>query len=229
LNKGLLSSSKKPEPTTSAKIGIVNHYDHIIFDFDGTLADSFAWFWRVLPEVTAKFRLRAIDATQRDKFREMPAREIMAHMGVRWWQAPGIAQYARWRMDEDIDTIAVFDGVREMLATLRRAGVRLAVVSSNSEANVRRVLGAETSAHIEHFGCGAPILGKKGRTAARCARRTRRRNARFASATNCAMRMWQRKLAPISLPWAGGTPCRRRFVRRGLPNRSRRQSRSSRG
>jgi phosphoglycolate phosphatase len=142
----------------------MRRYDLIIFDFDGTLADSFAWFWRILPEVTAKFRLRPIDAAQRDKFREMPARAIMAYMGVRWWQAPAIAQYARRRMDEEIDTIALFDGIREMLATLQRAGVRLAVVSSNSEANVRRVLGAETSAHIEHFGCGAPILGKKGRT-----------------------------------------------------------------
>jgi len=140
------------------------HYALVIFDFDGTLADSFAWFWRILPDVTAKFRLRSIDAAERDKFREMPARAIMAHMGVRWWQAPGIAQYARRRMDEEIDTIALFDGVREMLAALRGAGVGLAVVSSNSEANVRRVLGAGTSAHIEHFGCGAPVLGKKGRT-----------------------------------------------------------------
>jgi len=134
-------------------------YDLIIFDFDGTLADSFAWFWRILPDVTAKFRLRPIDAAQRDQFRELPARAIMAYMGVRWWQAPSMARYARRRMDEEIDTIALFEGVREMLATLRRAGVRLAVVSSNSEANERRVLGTETAVHIEHFGCGAPILG----------------------------------------------------------------------
>jgi len=138
-------------------------HDLIIFDFDGTLADSFAWFWRVLPDVTAKFNLRPIDPARRDTYREMPARELMTLMGVRWWQAPGIARYARQRMDAEVDTIALFDGVPVMLTQLRTAGLRLAVVSSNSEANVRRILGPSAS-HFDHFGCGAPVLGKKART-----------------------------------------------------------------
>lgn len=40
----------------------------------------------------------------------------------------------------------------------------MAVVSSNSLANVQQILGPVLVAQIAHFGCGAPVLGKKGRT-----------------------------------------------------------------
>lgn len=40
------------------------------------------------------------------------------------------------------------------------AGVRLAVVSSNSEENVRAVLGADAAARIGIYACGASLQGK---------------------------------------------------------------------
>lgn len=43
------------------------------------------------------------------------------------------------------------------------AGVRLAVVSTNSEANVVRILGG-AAACIDYFGCGAPMFGKQRHT-----------------------------------------------------------------
>jgi len=138
----------------------MNRYDLVVFDFDGTLADSAEWFWRILPDVTTAFRLKPLDLAQRDALRELPARALMAKMGVRWWQLPGIARYARRRMHAEAGTIALFDGVAGMLARVRGADVRVAVVSTNSEANVVRILG-DAALHIDYFGCGAPMFGKK--------------------------------------------------------------------
>jgi phosphoglycolate phosphatase len=64
---------------------------------------------------------------------------------------------------ETIDTIRLLPGIEETLRDLRQAGVRLAIVSSNAKANVARVLGPEASARIDHFGCGAALLGKEAR------------------------------------------------------------------
>ncbi|WP_337249403.1 HAD-IA family hydrolase [Xanthomonas cerealis] len=49
----------------------------------------------------------------------------------------------------------------ELLDALARAGVQLALVTSNSRDNVERVLGAELTARFRHIGCGAAVLGKR--------------------------------------------------------------------
>jgi phosphoglycolate phosphatase len=46
--------------------------------------------------------------------------------------------------------IALFPGVDAMLAQLAAAGIKLAVVSSNSEETVRHVLGPANSVRITH-------------------------------------------------------------------------------
>ena len=46
-----------------------------------------------------------------------------------------------------------------MLAELKSGGVPAAVVSSNDEGNVRRVLGP-AAALVAHFACGASLFGK---------------------------------------------------------------------
>src|SRR5262249_20294583 len=59
----------------------------------------------------------------------------------------------------DIAAIRLFPGAVAMLAALHGGGIELAVVSSNAEANVRRVLGT-AAAHVARFACGASLFGK---------------------------------------------------------------------
>jgi len=47
-----------------------------------------------------------------------------------------------------------------MLRALSEAGVKIAVVSSNSEAVIRRVLGEELGNLISLYACGASLFGK---------------------------------------------------------------------
>ena len=61
---------------------------------------------------------------------------------------------------EQAASIALFPGVAPMLQTLADAGLRLAVVSSDREANARRQLGADIAAVFATFDCGASLFGK---------------------------------------------------------------------
>jgi len=54
----------------------------------------------------------------------------------------------------------MFDGAPEMLRALHGAGVKLAIVSSNSEENIRLILGPELCDLIAMFSCGASMFGK---------------------------------------------------------------------
>ena len=49
-----------------------------------------------------------------------------------------------------------------MLASLVASGVAVAIVSSNSEAVIRRTLG-RAAHHVSHFSCGASLWGKSAK------------------------------------------------------------------
>ncbi len=61
----------------------------------------------------------------------------------------------------DREQIAVFPGVDDMLAKLTAAGIKLAIVSSNSQETVRHVLGPENPTRITYYACGSSVFGKQ--------------------------------------------------------------------
>jgi phosphoglycolate phosphatase len=63
-------------------------------------------------------------------------------------------------MHEQVGRLALFDGAGAMLRSLADRGVGIAVVSSNSEDNVRSLLGAANAALVGNFDCGASLSGK---------------------------------------------------------------------
>lgn len=134
----------------------------VAFDFDGTLADSFGWFSGVLNDVADRFEFRRIEAHETERMREMDARQIIRHLGIPAWKVPFIARHMHAMMARDIASIELFEGVPAMLNALAAEGFKLAVVSSNSEVNIRTVLGP-MSMLIDSFACGATLFGKARR------------------------------------------------------------------
>jgi phosphoglycolate phosphatase len=96
-----------------------------------------------------------------EALRGYEARRIIQHLEVPMWKMPLVAREMRGRMSHDIGRISLFPGVDRMLEELAERGVALAVVTSNSAENVRRVLGPRNTALIRHLECGAALLGKR--------------------------------------------------------------------
>ena len=55
-------------------------YPLIIFDFDGTLADSLPQLIRILNRLAEKYRFEAIDTDQIDAFRGLEVRQLLKRM-----------------------------------------------------------------------------------------------------------------------------------------------------
>jgi phosphoglycolate phosphatase len=130
-----------------------------LFDFDGTLADSQDWFLGIFDQVADRFGYRRLAPGDRERLRGLETRAILHDLDVPTWKLPMIAKHVRELAARDIDQIRLFPGAAEMLGALKAAGVQAAVVSSNDEGNVRRVLGP-AAAHVVHFACGASLFGK---------------------------------------------------------------------
>jgi phosphoglycolate phosphatase len=137
----------------------MTRYRLAIFDFDGTLADSLDWFRASFQETIARFDLAPVTADELELMRGLSAREIMAQLKVSMWQLPAIASDMRKRKLAAASEISLFDGIPALLSDLQRAGIQTAIVSSDSEASVRRVLGPAASL-ITRFDCGAAVFGK---------------------------------------------------------------------
>jgi phosphoglycolate phosphatase len=138
-------------------------YRLIIFDFDGTLADSFPWFLSVFDRMADRHGFSRLDRSRMEELRALSAREMIARQRVPAWKLPTIAADMRRWMAEDAHQISLFEGAGEMLGALKASGLTLAVVTSNSEANVRAILGPENVARIDHYACGASMFGKKAK------------------------------------------------------------------
>ncbi|CCM76904.1 HAD hydrolase-like protein [Rhizobium mesoamericanum] len=135
-------------------------HDLVIFDFDGTLADSGEWFFGSLNDVADRFGFRRTTVEEREALRRLGNHEIIRKLRVPMWKMPAIAAYMRRRATEDIESIQLFEGVAPALRMLRQRGMKLAIVSSNTEQNVRTVLGPELVELINFYGCGSSMFGK---------------------------------------------------------------------
>jgi phosphoglycolate phosphatase len=132
----------------------------LIFDFDGTLADTFPSFGRVFDRAADKYGFKRLDRERQDVLRGLDARQIMAHHEVPLWKVPAIARFMRVRMADDIGNIKLFAGIDRVLRALHAQGVVLTIVTSNSPGNVSAILGPDLFALFSHVECGAALFGK---------------------------------------------------------------------
>ncbi len=157
----------------------MTRYRLAIFDFDGTLADSLPWFRSSFHDLIARFDLTPVSADELEGLRGLTARETMARLNVSMWQLPAIVSDIRKRKLAAASETPLFSGIPAMLTDLQRLGIKTAIVSSDSEASVRQVLGPNV-ALISGFDCGAAVFGKH-----RKFRRVARRLGAKSSETIC--------------------------------------------
>jgi phosphoglycolate phosphatase len=136
-------------------------YKMIIFDFDGTLVNSFPWFVRMVNTIAAKYDFKQVATDEVEGLRGLSAMQLLRYLEIPLWKLPMIANYARNLMSQDRAGVEPFAGVDQLLATLHEAGMTLALVTSNSYENVVNVLGADNLALMSYMECDASVFGKR--------------------------------------------------------------------
>lgn len=136
----------------------------LIFDFDGTLADSWPWFLGTLDGTAARFGLRPVTPEQVEALRRQDSHAVMRALGVPLWKVPRIAAHLK-REATTAPAPPLFPGIPALLRRLTAQGVVISVASSNTEAQIRRTLGPELCSLIRHVAPEASLFGKAARFA----------------------------------------------------------------
>ncbi len=135
-------------------------YKLLIFDFDGTLANSYPWVVAILDELAEKFNAIPVDHSKLDELKNYPPRKIMKMHNVSIWKLPAILKFTRSRMKTNGDSIKCFEGVGKMLQELKDNDIRLALVTTNTCETVRRVLGDDLYSFFHLFEDKVSLFGK---------------------------------------------------------------------
>jgi phosphoglycolate phosphatase len=132
----------------------------IVFDFDGTLADTFGWLVEHFDAVAERHGFARLDRARLQEMRQWDAHRIMRHHRVPLWKLPAIGNTLRTLMRQDIGPSLLFPGAAETLHQLSQAGAVLALVTSNSLENAEKALGPAGAALFRYHACGTALFGK---------------------------------------------------------------------
>ena len=106
-------------------------YPLVIFDFDGTLADSFPFFVKAQHALALKHGFKAIADDRVEALRRLGTHEPLRELGFPTWKVPIVAADFI-RMMRGAPPVPLFPGIAQMLRHLRESGARLAILTSNS-------------------------------------------------------------------------------------------------
>jgi phosphoglycolate phosphatase len=113
----------------------------VVFDFDGTLADTLAVGLAACNAVAPEFGLRTVAPDEVPGLMQLSTRDALRSLGVPLHRLPTIVRRVRQQMRSRLPEVSLFAGIHDALAELHRAGLGLGVLTSNSRANVGACLG----------------------------------------------------------------------------------------
>ncbi|MFN9374868.1 MAG: HAD-IA family hydrolase [Planctomycetaceae bacterium] len=146
---------------SSAERSRGGRYELFLWDFDGTLAHSWPQGLKVFNEIAARRGFTPI--TDPQALRRMRPREFLKQHRIRLWHIAGLVREWQRGMAAYMSEVELFPGILEALQTLRQAGVRHGILSSNTVDNIRCCLRSRGIEEMFEVIQSAPRLSGKGR------------------------------------------------------------------
>ncbi len=133
----------------------------IIFDFDGTIADTVDALVSIANRLAIDFGYKQISPEQLAFLKNLTSREIIKYSGVSLFKIPFLVKQVKGELKNKIPELKPIPGIKEALTELQNQGYKLGIITSNSKENVTRFLTINDLNHLFDFiYSGITIFGK---------------------------------------------------------------------
>jgi phosphoglycolate phosphatase-like HAD superfamily hydrolase len=150
----------------------------IIFDFDGTIADSFDVFVEAANRLALAFGYPPISLEQIPEIKNLSSQQVLQRAAIPAWKMPFFLHRFRQELRSLQSELRPIDGICSTLTSLHHQGYQLGIVSSNARQTVEDFLLLYELRHLFQFIYGGQALLGKSRTF-QSNYLCRRRNARY--------------------------------------------------
>src|SRR5690606_40757681 len=95
----------------------------VIFDFDGTLANSFPWFIKRINYIAKVLRFNLVKSEDIEDLRRMKVDEILKYLGISSFKLPFVILYMKWLIGKESQHINLFTEVPSLFEVLEENNI----------------------------------------------------------------------------------------------------------
>ncbi|MEA5507071.1 HAD-IA family hydrolase [Halotia wernerae UHCC 0503] len=133
----------------------------IIFDFDGTIADTVDALVSIANRLAVEFGYVQITPQELALLRNLTSREIIKYSGISLFRIPFLLKKVKGELKNKIQEFKPIPGIQEALIDLQNHGYKLGIITSNSKENVTAFLkNNELDNLFDFIYSGVTIFGK---------------------------------------------------------------------
>ncbi|MEG3897904.1 MULTISPECIES: HAD-IA family hydrolase [unclassified Microcoleus] len=112
----------------------------IIFDFDGTLADTIDILLSITNRLSVEFGFKSATKEELAQLSNLTSWQILKYSGISIFKFPLLIRKLKAELHSEIPNIQLFPGIKEVLLELKKLGFQLGIITSNSRENVLETL-----------------------------------------------------------------------------------------
>jgi phosphoglycolate phosphatase len=132
----------------------------LIFDFDGTIADTFDIAVTILNKLAGEFGFRALHPKDLERARDMRTRQLMRFLHIPTRKMSRLARRGSEELHACIHSVQPLPGMPQALRELQALGYSLGIITSNTEVNVDIFLRGHGLDLFDFVRCSSKLLGK---------------------------------------------------------------------
>ena len=108
----------------------------IMFDFDGTIADTVDALVSITNRLAVEFGYKQTTQEELAQIQNLNSKEIIKQSGISIFKLPFLLRKVKAELNKEIQRVRPISGIKEALIELKNQGNRLGILTSNSSANV---------------------------------------------------------------------------------------------
>ncbi|MGJ8676078.1 MAG: HAD hydrolase-like protein [Akkermansiaceae bacterium] len=138
-------------------------YRALIFDFDGTIADTLDEALKIYNQMAGEFSLRPVEESELPHLRTMGLSTLLDHLEISKLKVPKLLYRGKKILKARIPQIPMIQGMKEVLIELRNEVEYFGILTSNSVENATLFLEAHGVADLFNFVSSTSKLTGKSR------------------------------------------------------------------